>query len=31
MIKEFYEVKTYMNLEKGFYVQVDEVEDEYEA
>ena len=31
MIKEFYEVKTYMNFEKTVYVPVDEVEDEYEA
>ena len=31
MIREYYEIKTYMNFEKIVLVPVDEVEDEYEA
>ena len=31
MIREYYEIKTYMNFEKTVLVPVDEVEDEYEA
>lgn len=31
MIKEYYEIKTYMYFEKTVLVPVDEVEDEYEA
>lgn len=31
MIKEYYEIKTYMHFEKTVLVPVDEVEDEYEA
>lgn len=31
MIKEYYEIKTYMTFEKVVLVPIDEVEDEYEA
>lgn len=31
MIREYYQIKTYMNFEKTVLVPVDEVKDEYEA